>query len=208
MNQTAEVRMKITSTVPPMSPSELTVSQARAIAIMANGDHRGDLTVLFHALGHRIVAGIDFNVRQIMCSRSRAGVLRGMHSQARQPQAKLVTCVQGRILDVIYDCRPGSPTLGAHDVVLLESPEHAVYVPPGCLHGYYAFEESTVVYAVDQLYDPASDGGVHWATLGIPWPDKDPICSDKDLRLGTLTEWRAKCTLWAGRSSDGRPGEA
>jgi len=179
--------------MPSFQPNELSVSQAFAIAVKSSEDARGDLTVMHHSLALMAARSIDFRPSQIMVSRSNANVLRGMHAQARAPQAKLVTCVSGRVLDVIYDCRPGSPTFGKFDLILLESPEHVVYVPSGCLHGYYAFEDSIVIYATDRLYDPASDGGVHWQALGIPWPCDVPIVSEKDCRLGTLEQWRERC---------------
>lgn len=187
--------VRTVAAMPTYRCNDLNVSQALAIAVSSATDARGDLTVFYHSLGLIAARSINFRPHQVMVSRSKANVLRGMHAQARDPQAKLVTCVQGRVLDVIFDCRPGSPTYGKHDLILLESPEHIVYVPSGCLHGFYALDDAVVVYAADRLYDPASDGGVRWDALGIDWPTDAPIISDKDASLGTLEEWRARCKL-------------
>lgn len=180
----------VSSSIPRMDVSELpNVAQARAVKLQSNADERGDLSIFYHRMGWLIRIGIDFSPVQVMVSRSKANVLRGMHSQARSPQAKFVTCVSGRVLDCVYDARQGSPTFGRYELVMLEGPDQAVYVPSGCLHGYYAFEDSVVLYAVDRLYDPASDGGARWDALGIEWPSCTPIVSAKDQKLGTFDEW-------------------
>lgn len=187
---TPSLAESVSNAVPTIKVSDIAnVSQARAIRLQIRADERGDLSIFFHRLAFVIGFPLEFSPVQVMVSRSSANVLRGMHGQARSPQAKLVSCVQGRVLDCIYDARLGSPTFGRYALVLLEGPDQAVYVPSGCLHGYYAFEPSVVLYATDRLYDPASDGGARWDALGIEWPTSSPIVSTKDQMLGTFDEW-------------------
>ncbi len=131
-------------------------------------------------------AGIraDFVQDNVAVSAKR-GVLRGLHFQ-RDPsaQAKLVRCSQGMVFDVAVDLRPGSPTRGRHVAVELSANAPALlFVPRGFAHGYLTLtDESVVEYKVDGPYAPAAEGGLAWndPALGIAWPVKDPILSDRD----------------------------
>ena len=124
------------------------------------------------------------------------GVLRGLHFQ-RDPnsQAKLVRCVQGRVFDVAVDLRPGSPTRGKYVAVELgeESPA-LLFVPRGFAHGYVTLTGQAVVeYKVDAPYSPAAEGGVAWddPALGIAWPVKEPLLSDRDRAWPLFLELKA-----------------
>jgi len=124
-----------------------------------------------------------------------ANVLRGMHLQRDRPQGKLVTCVYGAILDVLFDLRPESPTYlcgfawetNFHD-------DRSIYAPPGVAHGYLALSRFSVInYSCTTTYDPSSDGGINWAdpALADLWPKLiDPVVSDKDRALPSLAEYR------------------
>ena len=138
-------------------------------------------------------AGIKFRPVQINLSYSRKGVIRGLHFQ-RKPftQAKLIYCPKGKIYDVIVDLRPNSPTFKKWYGVLL-SPDNlnALFVPRGFAHGFASLEEgSQVLYATDNVYSKDHDGGIRWndPDLGIVWPFKDPILSEKDKKLPFLKE--------------------
>ncbi len=123
-------------------------------------------------------------------SRSRRGVVRGLHFQ-KEPhaQAKLLRVTAGRILDVAVDMRRASQTFGRWVAVELsaENPRQ-LFIPRGFAHGFVALSDgTTVVYKVDGYYAPASDGGVRWndPALGIDWgiaPD-EAIVSEKDAAL-------------------------
>ncbi len=130
-------------------------------------------------------AGIVFRPVQVNMSHSRHGVLRGLHFQrGDSAQAKLVFCLQGEIYDVIVDIRPDSPTFGKwYGAHLSEYDNSALFVPKGFAHGFQVLSRSaTVVYLVDNLYDPSAEGGVRWddPDLSISWPVRDPIISQKD----------------------------
>src|SRR5258708_23813644 len=113
------------------------------------------------------------------------GTLRGLHYQ-RSPyeQAKLVTCVSGKVWDVIVDLRPSSPSYLQWDAIELEeSSGVSIYVPRGCAHGFITLRDhSTVGYLIEGAYRPESVGILRWddPAVSIPWPVKDPILSDAD----------------------------
>lgn len=125
-------------------------------------------------------------------SRSRRGVLRGLHFQSGTPQGKLVSVVYGEVFDVAVDVRRGSPTFGrCYATVLTDTPARALWLPPGFAHGLCALSEiAEVSYKCDALYDPRGDRGIRWddPALGIDWPVRDPILSPKDRDLPTLAE--------------------
>lgn len=121
----------------------------------------------------------------------RAGTLRGLHLQ-RHPheEAKLVRCTRGAIFDVVADLRPDSPTFGAWAGVELRSGDgRALYVPPGCAHGFQTLEPDThVLYLIDGPYVPEAATGVRWddPTLAVTWPLPPGPMSSRDLALPPL----------------------
>ena len=127
------------------------------------------------------------------------GVLRGMHWQVSYPQAKLVTVIRGSILDVVVDIRVGSPTFGKWEKFMLIDTDSGsdflprgklLYVPVGFAHGFYALEESIVMYKCSEYYDQAGSRGFRWddPEIGIRWEGFNPIVSDADGRWPSLKE--------------------
>ncbi|MRR14018.1 dTDP-4-dehydrorhamnose 3,5-epimerase [archaeon] len=121
------------------------------------------------------------------------GVIRGLHFQyPPHSQAKLVMVMSGKIFDVIVDLRKDSPAFRKwFGLELGSSPFRMIYVPRGFAHGFCTLEDDThVIYKVDALYNPDSDGGIRWDDPGldIPWPAEDPILSKKDSMLPFLSE--------------------
>jgi dTDP-4-dehydrorhamnose 3,5-epimerase len=119
--------------------------------------------------------GIDLGPRaQDSQSRSRRGVVRGLHGRSGRGEAKLVRCAHGAVLDVVVDARPGSPTFGRHLAIRLDDVDFAhLYVPPGLLHGFQALTETAdVCYRIDRPHDPAEDIAVRYddPDLAIAWP--------------------------------------
>ena len=120
-------------------------------------------------------------------SKSSYGVLRGLHFQkGDKAQAKLVRVVEGRVLDVAVDIRPGSPTFGKHVAVELSGENHRqVFIPRGFAHGFAVLSESAIFqYKCDNLYAPEAEGAIAWndPALGIDWkiPADDVLLSAKD----------------------------
>lgn len=128
-------------------------------------------------------------------SKSSYGVVRGLHFQ-KPPytQAKLVRCVQGRVLDVAVDIRKGSPTFGKHVAVELSEENHLqFFIPKGFAHGFSVLSPTAVFqYKCDEFYHPEADAGVQLndAALCIDWmiPAGSMILSEKDRSRSPLTE--------------------
>jgi dTDP-4-dehydrorhamnose 3,5-epimerase len=117
-------------------------------------------------------------------SRSRRGVLRGLHYQLKHPQGKLVWVTRGEVFDVAVDIRRGSPTFGRWVGVILSEDNHRqLYVPPGMAHGFYVLSDTAdFLYKCTDLYYPEDEGGVLWSDpdIGIRWPTLAPQLSEKD----------------------------
>lgn len=154
-------------------------------------DDRGAFTETFRR-EHFEAAGLPGEWPQANRSRSRRDVVRGLHFQTRQPQAKLVWCTHGRIWDVAVDVRVGSPTFGHWTAVELDdTPGAALFIPEGFAHGFAALTESAdVAYLCTAAYAPDDDWGVAWddPALAIPWPVAAPQLSAKDRVHPTLAE--------------------
>ena len=128
------------------------------------------------------------------------GVLRGLHYQTKDSQAKLVHVIRGKIFDVAVDLRPNSETFGEWRGFLLEGGDNkAVYVPEDFAHGFLVLEDNTVfTYQCSGIYRPEYCGGIKWNddALSIEWPLEkigDPILSEKDRSSNiTIEEYRRK----------------
>lgn len=127
-------------------------------------------------------------------SHSKKAVLRGMHYQFGQPQAKLVRVLLGEIFDVVVDLRRHSPTFGKWVGQRLSSDnKRMLWVPKECAHGFYTLSDSAdVAYKVTDFYAPQLERTLVWndPEVGIAWPlDGDPILSDKDRAGHRLAEY-------------------
>jgi dTDP-4-dehydrorhamnose 3,5-epimerase len=133
-----------------------------------------------------IDAGLEPMVEQCNVSfNHKAGTMRGMHMQVQPaPEAKLVRCTRGAIVDQIVDMRPDSPTRGQHVSVELTADNHrALYVPPFFAHGYLTLTDGAEVsYQVSGAYTPGVERGLRHddPALGLSWPIPIAVISDKD----------------------------
>ena len=155
------------------------------------GDARGFFLETFN-IAQFTDAGLPTEWLQDNWSRSKKGVLRGLHFQQPNPQGKLVRVMQGSVWDVAVDIRPGSPTFGRHVAVELNSEnKRAFYVPPGLAHGFLVTSDvCDFTYKCTQLYAPKFESGVLWndPDLGIQWPLSDVALSEKDKKLPRLKD--------------------
>jgi dTDP-4-dehydrorhamnose 3,5-epimerase len=130
-------------------------------------------------------AGIDIDWVQDNVSRSRRGVLRGLHFQHPHGQAKLVTVLAGEVLDVIVDVRRHSPTFGQHVSVRLSADDPAqVFIPASCAHGFLVLSDEAVFsYKCSARYAPEAEHTLLWndPDLAIPWPTSVPTLAPKDI---------------------------
>jgi dTDP-4-dehydrorhamnose 3,5-epimerase len=131
-------------------------------------------------------AGLEPLVEQCnMSFNHKAGTLRGMHMQVEPaPEAKLVRCTRGAIVDQIVDMRPGSPTRLQHvSIELTADNRKALYVPPFFAHGYQTLtDDAEVTYQVSHAYTPGTERGLRYddPALGLTWPIDVAVISDKD----------------------------
>lgn len=151
------------------------------------GDERGYFLESFNAREFKEKTGVDVTFVQDNESKSRFGVLRGMHFQLPPyTQSKLVRVVKGKVLDVVVDIRKGSPTYGKYEMCELTEDNHRqFFVPKGMAHGFAVLtEEAIFQYKCDDFYHPEAEGAIAWndPDLGIEWPisSADVILSEKD----------------------------
>jgi dTDP-4-dehydrorhamnose 3,5-epimerase len=159
------------------------------------GDARGFFMETYSADRYR-QAGIGGPFVQDNISVSQKGVLRGLHFQNPNPQAKLVEVLQGEVFDVAVDIRRGSPTFGKWIGATLSDQNHRqFFVPAGFAHGFCVLSEMAMFhYKCSDYYAPASEGGIAWndPDIGIDWPIKNPTLSSKDLAYGRLKDFPAQ----------------
>lgn len=155
------------------------------------GDARGYFAETFSA-GRYAAAGIPGPFVQDNVSRSRRGVLRGLHLQHPHVQGKLVSVLDGEVFDVAVDVRVGSPTFGRWVGASLSAENHRqLYIPPGFAHGFVVTSDAALfAYKCTEYYHPETERTVRWddPRIGIAWPVDDPLVSPKDQAAPLLHE--------------------
>ena len=159
------------------------------------GDERGYFYESFNAKQFQEQTGIEVNFIQDNESKSKYGVVRGLHFQSGEyAQAKLVHVAKGRILDIAVDIRKKSPTFGQYIAVELSDVNHRqLFIPRGFAHGFSVLSEDAVFqYKCDNYYNPQSERGILWndPSIGIDWqlPVSDIILSEKDKKHPLLKD--------------------
>lgn len=156
------------------------------------GDDRGYFMETYKESDFR-EAGICCNFLQDNQSKSKKGVLRGLHFQKKYPQAKLVRVIKGEVFDVAVDLRKESPTYGKYvGAVLSAENKKQFFVPRGFAHGFLVLsDEAEFVYKCDNLYHPEDEGGLIYndKSINIDWPQGfDVTLSEKDKHFPTFEE--------------------
>ncbi|MCD6239346.1 MAG: dTDP-4-dehydrorhamnose 3,5-epimerase [Thermotogae bacterium] len=142
--------------------------------------------------------GLTMDFVQDNHSRSRRGVLRGLHFQLLHPQGKLVRVTRGEVFDVAVDIRKGSLTFGKwYGLILSEENKKMFYIPEGFAHGFLVLsDEADFLYKCTDYYYPDEDDGIIWndPDIGIDWPldGIEPILSGKDRKRPRLKELAIK----------------
>lgn len=143
--------------------------------------------------------GLYYDFVQDNQSKSKKGVLRGLHFQKENVQAKLVRCIKGEVFDVAVDLRPGSKTYGNWEGVKLSEENKKMFmIPEGFAHGFLVLsDEAEFVYKCTDKYNPSAEGGLRWddPDVAIEWPmenlkPEDLITSEKDFKWPFLKELR------------------
>ena len=137
-------------------------------------------------------AGLNEQFVQSNASRSRRGVLRGLHFQNPGPQGKLVYVLDGSVFDVAVDIRPSSPNFGQWVGETLSAKNcKQLYIPPGFAHGFCVTSDTALFcYLCTTLYDAEADSALRWddADIGIAWPLQNPSLSAKDASAPLLSQ--------------------
>mgnify|MGYP005627918935 CR=1 FL=1 len=172
-----------------MEVRSLAIPDVKLITPRRFGDDRGYFEQTYHQDDYK-AAGIDAEFVQDNHSKSVAGVLRGLHYQRNNPQAKLVSVLSGAVFDVAVDLRQSSPHYGQWVGAELSSENgHQLFVPAGFAHGFLVLsEEVNFYYKCDAFYTPGDEVCIRWddTDLAIEWPlSGQPSISDKD-SLGTF----------------------
>ena len=147
------------------------------------GDSRGYFLETYQ---QQRFANADFGQRFVQdnLSFSTRGVLRGLHYQHPTWQGKLVFAISGEIFDVAVDIRRDSPTFGQWYGTILDDRKHEqLYIPPGFAHGFCVLSDTArVMYKCTDFYAPGEEYTLVWndPAIGIDWPVKEPVLSDKD----------------------------
>ncbi|QAA82202.1 dTDP-4-dehydrorhamnose 3,5-epimerase [Aequorivita sp. H23M31] len=158
-------------------------------------DKRGIFYETYNQKLFEKITGLNIQFVQDNQSVSTRGVLRGLHFQhGEMAQAKLVTVVKGKVLDIVVDIRKNSETFGKSFSIILDDVDHRqLFVPKGFAHGFITLsKESIFSYKCDNFYDGAFEGGIKFddATLALDWhlPKEAFIISEKDMGLPSFEE--------------------
>ena len=165
------------------------------------GDNRGYFMETYNYNDFK-AAGLDMVFVQDNQSKSKKGVLRGLHFQKKNPQGKLVRVVSGEVYDVAVDLRKGSDTYGKwYGVLLSAENKKQLYVPEGFAHGFVVMSETAeFVYKCTRFYDPSDEGGLMWndPEFGIDWPvpeNAELLLSEKDQHHQPLKDFESPFTM-------------
>lgn len=167
------------------------------IQLESYGDRRG---FFMRTYDNKIFKQYGINRKWVQENHSlslKKGTVRGFHFQfPPHTETKLVRVISGKIFDVFIDLRNGSDTFGKWDSVILSSEnKKMLLIPRGFAHGVCTLTDNCVmVYKVDNYYSPEYEGNIKWddPDLGIKWPVKDPIVSEKDLKAMSFKEFIKK----------------
>ncbi len=167
-----------------------TLAGLQLIELKIFGDDRGYFMERYQKERFQAL-GLPGEFIQDNLSRSKPGVIRGLHYQNNPAQGKLVGAIRGAIWDVVVDIRKNSPTYGKWEAFeLSDTNGHLLWIPGGFAHGFCVLgnEPADVMYKVDAPYSPKTEGGILWsdAELKIEWPVSNPIVSGKDQVLQTF----------------------
>lgn len=158
------------------------------------GDSRGYFMETYNYNDFK-AAGLDMEFVQDNQSKSKKGVLRGLHFQKAHSQGKLVRVIKGEVFDVAIDIRKNSKTFGKWvGVILSEQNKRQFYIPEGFAHGFLVLSDETeFCYKCTDFYHPEDEGGIAWddPDIGIKWPLEgidEIILSEKDRNRKRLNE--------------------
>jgi dTDP-4-dehydrorhamnose 3,5-epimerase len=170
------------------------LGDAAVLASEVFEDERGFFMEVYRADQYKAL-GLPTEFVQDNHSRSKQGVVRGLHFQWDPPMGKLMRVTYGSAFLVAVDIRKGSPTLGQwFGVEVSAQDKRQVWAPAGFARGFCAVSDfAEVQYKCTGIYNPKGESGIRWndPKIGIHWPVKEPELSGKDRQAQTLDEWLA-----------------
>ncbi|MGL5665045.1 MAG: dTDP-4-dehydrorhamnose 3,5-epimerase [Shewanella sp.] len=177
-----------------MKVIETDIPDVKIIEPMVFGDERGFFMETWSQKSfEELVTGKPTKFVQDNHSKSKKGILRGLHYQTENTQGKLVRVVSGEVFDVVVDVRKDSPTFGKWVGVYLSAEnKRQLWIPKGFAHGFYVTsEDAEFVYKCTDYYNPTAEHSILWhdSELSIEWPlHGEPLLSEKDKRASTFAE--------------------
>jgi dTDP-4-dehydrorhamnose 3,5-epimerase len=173
--------------------TELGIPGCLLIAPDHSKDDRGSFVKTYHEPTWQSL-GLRTDWVEEYYSVSRQDVLRGLHCQLPpSDHAKVVSCLSGRVFDVVVELRKGSPRYGEAISLVLDAEEPSlVYIPAGLAHGFYTMSpEAMVAYRVTSVHDTGRDVGILWSSVDVAWPAASPIVSARDAALPPLSQFNS-----------------
>ena len=180
---------------------KITESRLKGVFLIEPRVFEDDRGFFFESYRESILreAGITDRFVQDNVSKSFKDTIRGLHYQIENPQAKLVSCLKGSILDVAVDIRKDSPTFGNYVAFKLsDENHHSLYIPVGFAHGFSVLSDEAIVsYKCSDYYNAEGERGIRWddPLIRINWDVSKPILSEKDRTLPLFSSIREEDTF-------------
>lgn len=174
-----------------MTVTETFIEGLKILAPIVTEDQRGSFFKTYHIESFEEL-GLPTDWREEYFSISNKDVVRGMHFQTPPyDHNKMVTCVQGAVLDVVLDLRKASKTYKkVFSIELNVQNKHVLIIPKGCAHGFLSLKDNSMMfYKVTTVYSPANDRGIHWSSIGFDWPVANALVSKRDQNHPLLNEY-------------------
>jgi len=156
-------------------------------------DSRGKLVKTFHE-DTFLELGLDTDFKEEYYSTSKKDILRGLHFQLPPfDHVKCVTCLHGKIFDVVVDLRRNSATYLKYFTIELNAEKgNMLYIPKGLAHGFLTLSEDAIfLNRTTTVYNPEAESGIKWNSIGLDWPIDNPILSTKDKNLIELSDFKS-----------------
>lgn len=177
-----------------MNISELNIPGCYLICLPNFKDKRGSFIKTFHPEHFSGTPFSHFDLKEEFYSVSKKNVLRGLHFQAPPfSHNKLITCLDGKVLDFFVDLRKSSSCYGKLISIELDSAvPQMLCLPKGIAHGFLTLSnQATLLYKTDCIYSPEHDSGILWSSVGLDLKENDFIISDRDKSFSSLANYES-----------------
>jgi dTDP-4-dehydrorhamnose 3,5-epimerase len=176
-----------------MKVLDTSINELKIIRPLLFKDERGEFIKSYQQSAFKQLGNLTTNWSEEYFSISKIGVLRGMHFQIPpHDHEKLVTCIHGKVLDVVVDLRKKSSTYNqVASFELSEENKMMLFIPRGCAHGFLSLQDNTTMfYKVSSEYSADHDKGILWSSINFKWPIKELIISERDRKHPKLKDFQ------------------